>query len=119
MFETRSQELLSQRRFLKRITLCLAFGGAMLAAALGLGMLGYHFIVGFGWIDALLNASMILTGMGPVSPLSTDTAKVFASFYALFSGLVFITVMAITLAPIFHRILHRFHLDERDFDEKP
>lgn len=87
------------------------------AAALAIGVLGYHFIAGFGWIDSLLNASMILGGMGPVGELSSDEAKLFASFYALFSGLVFISVMGIVLAPAAHRALHLFHLDEQDINK--
>ena len=71
-------------------------------------------MAGFGWVDSLLNASMILAGMGPVGVLNSDTAKVFASAYALFSGLVFITATGIVLSPIFHRVLHRFHIEEKD-----
>lgn len=82
--------------------------------ALSIGVLGYHFIAGLPWIDALLDASMILGGMGPVSALKSDGAKLFASAYALFSGLVFISVVAVTLAPILHRVLHKFHIDEAD-----
>jgi len=82
--------------------------------SLGLGILGYHFIAGFNWIDSLLNAAMILTGMGPVGSLNSDSAKVFAAAYALFSGLVFITAAGILFAPIFHRVLRRFHIEERD-----
>lgn len=82
--------------------------------ALSIGVLGYHFIAELSWMDALLDASMILGGMGPVSALKSDAAKLFASAYALFSGLVFISVVAVTLAPIMHRILHKFHIDETD-----
>ncbi len=79
--------------------------------SLGLGMLGYHFFGDLSWIDALLNAAMILTGMGPVDPLHTVVAKLFASFYALFSGIVFITTAGVLLAPVMHRFLHKFHLE--------
>lgn len=79
--------------------------------ALFIGIAGYHWIAGLKWIDALLDASMILGGMGPVTPLTTNAAKVFASAYALFSGLVFIAVMGIVLSPIVHRVLHKFHVD--------
>lgn len=115
MFESKEQKLLPLAQFLKRLAACLAFSAAVLSVALGIGIGGYHFIAGLSWIDSLLNASMILTGMGPVNPLTTVAGKVFASFYALFSGLVFISVMAVTLAPVFHRILHKFHIDEDDF----
>jgi len=86
----------------------------LIGSSLGLGILGYHFIAGFNWIDSLLNAAMILTGMGPVGALNSDAAKIFASAYALFSGLVFISAAGILFTPIFHRVLRRFHLEERD-----
>jgi len=75
---------------------------------------GYHFIAGFNWVDSLLEASMILGGMGPIKELPSDSAKVFASIYALFSGIIFIGVMGIILAPVVHRIMHKFHVDEKD-----
>lgn len=89
----------------------------VIGIALAIGVLGYHFIAEFSWIDSVLNASMILGGMGPVDALKTDAAKLFASSYALFSGMVCITVMGIVLAPLAHRALHLFHLDEED--QKP
>ena len=75
-------------------------------------MVGYHMLGGLQWVDAFLEASMILGGMGPVNPLPSDAAKIFASFYALFSGVVFISVMGIMLAPLLHRVLHKFHIDD-------
>lgn len=84
----------------------------MAAVALLLGTVGYHVFAGLTWLDAELNAAMILTGMGPVDPLRDPGAKVFASLYALFSGVVFLTSMGIVLAPVFHRVVHKFHLDE-------
>lgn len=114
MFEDKRQPLIPPARFVRRIALSIALAGAIAAVALSIGVLGYHFIAGLPWIDALLDASMILGGMGPVSPLKSDAAKLFASAYALFSGLVFISVVAVTLAPIMHRILHKFHIDETD-----
>ncbi len=86
----------------------------MLGCSLSIGILGYHFIAGLRWVDSLLDAAMILSGMGPVSPLPSDGAKVFASVYALFSGVVFISATGILLSPVFHRVLHRFHIEERD-----
>ena len=86
----------------------------LIVVALSLGLAGYHFIAGFDWIDSLLEASMILGGMGPVRELPNDTAKVFASIYALFSGVIFIALMGIILAPVAHRVLHKFHVDEKD-----
>ena len=81
-----------------------------------MGILGYHYFGRLSWIDALLNASMILTGMGPVNRLDTDAAKLFASFYALFSGVAFLTFVGVLFAPVYHRFLHRFHLSEEDVD---
>jgi len=114
MFERRSEGLIPLSHFLRRmsVTVLIVFG--IVAAALGIGVAGYHWICDLSWIDSLLNASMILTGMGPVSPMTTDVAKLFASIYALFSGVVFLTAMGIVLTPIFHRILHHFHLEDED-----
>ncbi|HEX8139562.1 MAG TPA: hypothetical protein VF544_18530 [Pyrinomonadaceae bacterium] len=113
MYEDRSKRLLSRVEFIFRVLRhgLLAFG--VVFVALLIGILGYHWFEGMPWIDATLNASMILGGMGPVNPLSTVGGKLFASAYALFSGVVFIGVMGIVLAPFAHRLLHRFHL-ERD-----
>jgi hypothetical protein len=119
MFESKYENLLSIPKFIRRMVVSILFSGLILFAALSVGILGYHYLADFGWIDSLLNASMILTGMGPVGQLNTDIAKLFASGYALFSGLIFVTVMAITLAPIMHRVLHIFHLDDLDFSETP
>ncbi len=79
--------------------------------ALLVGSFGYHFITGLTWLDAEANAARILTGMGPVDPMKTPASKIFASVYALFSGLVFLTSVGIVLAPVIHRVVHRFHLD--------
>lgn len=103
-----------RRSFYRRFLLAVGLSAGLIGLSLGLGVLGYHFIAGFNWVDSLLNAAMILTGMGPVGALNSDVAKLFASAYALFSGLVFITATGILLAPIFHRVLHRFHIEERD-----
>lgn len=89
-------------------------GLAILAVALGIGVLGYHYFTGEPWVDALVDASMILGGMGPVGELKNDGAKIFASCYALFSGLAFIGIASIILAPFAHRVLHKFHIDESD-----
>jgi hypothetical protein len=90
--------------------------GVLIVLALFIGIIGYHWIAGFDFVDSLLESSMILGGMGPVNTLTTDGAKLFASVYALFSGLVFIAIMGIVLAPITHRMLHKFHVDEKDID---
>jgi hypothetical protein len=112
MLEKRRHKVISTGTFVRR--LCLFAGVAVLIAsfALLIGIAGYHWIAGFAWIDALLNAAMILTGMGPVGELRTPEAKLFASAYALFSGLVFITVMGVILTPVVHRVLHKFHVED-------
>jgi hypothetical protein len=114
MYERRDQPLLSRAKFLKRIGRhgLLAFG--VLISGLGIGILGYHWVAHFSWIDSLLNASMILGGMGPVDPLKTNAAKIFAACYALFSGLAFVGIVSVLLAPFVHRLLHRVHAEERE-----
>jgi hypothetical protein len=92
-------------------SLSLGLAIALLAAALLIGVAGYHFIARLSWVDALLNASMILTGMGPVAILTSTSAKIFASLYALFSGVVFLSATGVIMAPVVHRVLHRFHLE--------
>ncbi len=104
----------AQRPFYHRLLRALALAGGLIGCSLGIGVLGYHFIGGLKWVDALLDASMILSGMGPVNPLATNAAKVFASAYALFSGLILISTTGIVLSPVFHRVLHKFHVEERD-----
>jgi len=111
-FEHHRQPLASRRHFARRFLKFAGFAAVFLAASLFLGVLGYHWVCGLGWVDALLDASMILTGMGPVSPMPTDGAKVFASAYAIFSGVAFLTTFSILMAPILHRVLHRLHLNE-------
>jgi hypothetical protein len=95
------------RRLLRNSSIVAGF----IVLALGLGATGYHVLDGLSWLDAVLNAAMILTGMGPIAPISTPAAKVFATFYALFSGVFFLTMVALLLAPALHHFLHRFHLD--------
>jgi hypothetical protein len=114
MFERRSDKLLPWPRFVLRMSLSFLLMVAIVGAALMMGVLGYHYVARLPWIDALLNASMILTGMGPVATLTDTPSKLFASAYALFSGVVFLSSMGIVLSPVFHRILHRFHLDDEE-----
>jgi hypothetical protein len=114
MYEHRTQPLLSKAKFLRRVGRhgLVAFG--VLICGLGIGVLGYHVFARLGWIDSFLNASMILGGMGPVGdPLPTNGAKLFASFYALFSGLAFVGIISVLLAPFVHRLLHRIQAEER------
>ena len=117
MFENRSQPLLPLEQFIKRMAQTVGIALLLLVASLGIGMAGYHFTDQISWLDAFVNASMILTGMGPVGEIKTTAGKLFASFYALFSGMIFITVVAVTLTPLLHRLLHKFHIDEADFDK--
>jgi uncharacterized membrane protein len=100
-----------RRRLIRRLARNAGIVGMLLLAAIGLGAAGYHWLGGLPWLDAALNAVMILTGMGPVNPLSTPAAKMFAIGYALFSGVFFLTMVAVLLAPAVHHFLHRFHLD--------
>jgi hypothetical protein len=114
IFERKHEDLAPVSVFVKRIFAALGIAFCLIGLALTIGILGYHLLGGFGWIDSLLEASMILGGMGPVNQLSGDGAKIFASLYALFSGLLFVGVMGIVLAPVVHRFLHKFHIDEED-----
>lgn len=114
MFERKHQKLVPAPVFIKRLFIFIGMAILLILSALIIGIAGYHWIAGFNWVDALLNASMILGGMGPVNPLINTGAKIFASAYALFSGLVFIAVMGIVFSPIVHRMLHKFHIDDRD-----
>ncbi len=119
MFEHRSQPLLPRVAFYARMARSAAVVAAIVAFSLFLGSAGYHFFGALPWIDALLNASMILTGMGPVDPLKTLSGKLFATFYALYSGIAFLTMVAILMAPLLHRFLHKFHLEISEEGDQP
>ena len=97
--------------FLRHLLRNAGFAAAFVVGSLGFGALGYHSLEGLPWLDATLNAVMILTGMGPVDPLQSPGAKLFAIFYALYSGVAFLTMVAVLFAPVVLRFLHRFHLD--------
>ncbi len=99
--------------FVRRLVRHTLIASLVVFVALAIGILGYHFVARFTWIDSVLNASMILTGMGPVGELKGITAKLWASAYALFSGLIFITSMGVAAAPLVHRLLHKFHLEDQ------
>jgi len=116
MFERKFEKLAPIPVFVKRMATSVVMAGTLIAVALSIGVIGYHHLGGFDWFDSVLEASMILGGMGPVNPLTTTGAKMFASGYALFSGLVFIAIMGIVLAPVTHRMLHQFHIDEEDLE---
>ena len=115
-FERRHDQLAPVPIFVERLIASLAIALALIAFALAIGIAGYHSLGKLDWVDSLLEASMILGGMGPVSTLTGDGVKIFASLYALFSGLVFVGVMGIVLAPVVHRFLHKFHVDEENED---
>lgn len=120
MFESRRHRLAPRSVFALRMARVLMFAAAIVVVALGIGTGGYCYFGDMKLVDGFLNASMILTGMGPVGAENlSDGAKVFASLYALFSGLVFISLMAIIIGPVAHRMLHRFHIDEQDLQEPP
>ena len=111
MYEGRSHFLLAWPQFLRRAAGHVLVAVVILCCVAGAGTVGYHVIGTLGWVDAFLNASMILSGMGPVDRMQTTAAKLFAAFYALFSGLVFIGVVGVVLAPWLHRLFHWLHLE--------
>ena len=111
MFENRHQPLLSRARYLRRQRAFAAVAAGFLAGGLLIGLLGYHGLEHLSWLDALLNAAMILGGMGPVNPLHTVAGKIFASCYALFAGLIYLVAAGILFAPLIHRMLHAFHAE--------
>ena len=113
-FEHRHQPLATRALFVRRVQRYLTLSFSIIAMSLAIGVLGYHFTEGLPWLDSLLNASMILGGMGPIDPMHTVAGKWFASFYALFSGMVLLVAVSVLIAPIFHRFLHRFHLEIGD-----
>ena len=112
VFEKKTDQLISINAFYKRQILFFCYAFSLLIFSLTIGVLGYKYIAHLNWIDALLNASMLLGGMGPVDPLNSDAAKLFASFYAIYSGLIAIASFSLLAAPLFHRIFHHFHLTE-------
>jgi len=111
VFEHRSSPVLPRKAFLRRMRRSILASSGIAAATLTVGMFGYRLLEHMSWPDAFANASMILAGMGPLGNLSTDGGKIFAGFYALFCGLIFVTVVTILIAPLFHRALHKFHCE--------
>lgn len=114
-YERRSEPLLPLPQFLMRLARTASVAVSIVVLSLAVGVVGYRYLDQLTWVDAFLNASMILSGMGPVSPLISDAAKIFAACYALFAGVVVLTVAAVLFAPVYHRIIHRFHLVDDDF----
>jgi hypothetical protein len=110
MFEHRHQSLLSKKDFIRRMERFAVLALLLVLISWLIGILGYHVLEGMPWIDAVLNAAMILGGMGPVNQLYTTGGKLFASFYALFSGVIFLVSVAVLLTPALHRLMHQFHI---------
>jgi hypothetical protein len=113
-FEHRTEPLIPKRAFIARLLRSAAAAFAILLGSLGLGVFGYHVFCELGWLDSLVNASMILSGMGPVDPITTTAGKWFESAYALFSGVAFLTSVSLFLAPAIHRLLHTLHVERGD-----
>lgn len=111
-FERRTQPVAPKSTYRARVIRNLIIGAALIWLSLLAGAFGYHRLEGLPWIDAFLNAAMILGGMGPVASLATDAGKIFATVYALYSGLVLLLSAGIIMAPAVHRVLHRFHMPE-------
>lgn len=112
MYEHRSSRLLNRRQFVGRLVRHLGLAIALVVISLAGGMVGYVRLAGMTWVDAFLNASMLLGGMGEVTELRSDGAKIFAGLYALYAGLAFIASASIIVAPIAHRILHKLHVEK-------
>ncbi|MDB6165469.1 MAG: hypothetical protein JWQ83_609 [Lacunisphaera sp.] len=107
--------LLPPKEFVLRLGWSVAAGAVLIAFSLSIGMVGYHFVGKLAWIDAFLDAAMILSGMGPVSPINGDAAKLFAGCYAIYCGIALIGTTGVILSPVIHRSLHKFHLEwDRD-----
>lgn len=113
VFEHRTEPLLPRRDYYRRLVRHGLIAAGFLVAGLLVGMGGYHFFEGLRWTDAFANAAMILSGMGPLDPIKTAAGRIFAGFYAIFSGVAFLTTVGVLLAPVVHRALHRFHLEGR------
>jgi hypothetical protein len=111
IYEHYRQPVISRARFFIRLAWHVAIALGIVIVSLGIGIIGYHVFEGLSWIDSTVNAAMILGGMGPVNQLNTNGGKLFAAFYALFSGIVFLVAVAVLLAPLLHRFLHRFHIE--------
>ena len=113
MYESKRQPPLPRSRFLQRLAFHLAVALVLLAVSLAIGMIGYVALEKLSWMDAFLNAAMLLGGMGPVNPPQTSSGKLFAGLYALYAGLVFIATAALLFTPVLHRLMHHFHWNEK------
>lgn len=115
-YERKSEKLLSKNQFYIRLCLHLTVALGLVLISIGFGAIGYHGFEGITWVDSIYNASMILTGMGPVTVLKKDVSKIFASMYAIYGGIILLAITGIVLAPLAHRLLHLFHLKEAEED---
>jgi len=113
-YERRSQPILSRTQWLLRLLRSVRLAAMVVGVSLVIGILGYHFLGHLNWVDSFLEASMILAGEGPISPLQNDAVKIFASIYALFSGFILLAAAGIVIAPILHRLMHYFHQDHQE-----
>jgi hypothetical protein len=111
-FEHRSQKVISRHKFATRMVMAVGLWGALTAIGLTIGMVGYAYFEGMSVVDAYVNAAMILSGMGPLGELKTTGGKIFAGSYAILSGLIIVIATGFVLAPVFHRVLHRFHVEQ-------
>ena len=111
IYEHYRQPVISRTAFFIRIAWHVAIALGIVLVSLGIGIVGYHWFEELSWIDSTVNAAMILGGMGPVNQIYTNAGKLFAAFYALFSGIIFLVAVAVLLAPLVHRFLHRFHIE--------
>lgn len=112
MYESRYTKPIELKKFYKRLVNHFIFSFLLIITSLLIGMAGYHFLENLSWIDSFINASMILGGMGPIEIPQTNAGKIFAGFYALYSGIIFLVAIGITIAPILHRMFHLFHWKE-------
>ena len=114
MYEHRTNPLLPRRQYFRRVARSFGLGSLIICGSLAIGMIGYHVLEKMSWLDSFLNASMILSGMGPIGQIQTAAGKIFAGCYALFSGLAFVATVGVVFAPVFHRFIHKFHLESHD-----
>ena len=117
--EHKSDPLLPWPQFRRRLLGCLGIVALLIAASLGVGIAGYHYLENLGWLDAFLNAAMILSGMGPLAQVNTTAGKLFAGAYALYSGFAVLVITGIAFGPVIHRMLHKLHADEADMEDSP
>jgi hypothetical protein len=117
MWERHHEQLLPKRLFLKRLAKYSLISISLILVSLLIGMIGYKLLEGYSWVDSFLNAAMLMGGMGPVSALHSDAGKIFAGIFALYCGFIELVAIGIFAAPIFHRFLHHFHLENKNAEK--